>query len=109
MSRLTLRLPATLHRQLEVQAKREGISLNQYLVYALTRQLTQSYTVETFNDAAAVQQQAQFTALLRELGQASPESLSAALAARDPVAPEPELTADVVTRLQTRLASSQES
>ncbi len=109
MSRLTLRLPATLHRQLEVQAKREGISLNQYLVYALTQQLTQSYTVETCSDAVAVQQQAQFTALLRELGQASPESLSTALATRDPVAPEPELTADVVTRLQTRLASSQES
>ena len=26
MSRLTLRLPETLHRQLEAQAKREGVS-----------------------------------------------------------------------------------
>jgi predicted HicB family RNase H-like nuclease len=45
MSRLTLRLPETLHRQLATQAQREGVSLNQYIVYALTRQLTQSHTV----------------------------------------------------------------
>ena len=36
MSRLTLRLPETLHRQLEAQARREGVSLNQYIVYALS-------------------------------------------------------------------------
>ena len=40
MSRLTLRLPDTLHRQLSKQAEREGISLNQYIVYALTREAT---------------------------------------------------------------------
>jgi predicted HicB family RNase H-like nuclease len=39
MSRLTLRLPETLHRQLAAQAKREGVSLNQYVVYARSRQL----------------------------------------------------------------------
>jgi hypothetical protein len=38
MSRLTLRLPETLHHQLTGLADREGVSLNQYIVYALTRQ-----------------------------------------------------------------------
>ena len=33
MSRLTLRLPETLHQQLANLAEREGISLNQYIVY----------------------------------------------------------------------------
>ena len=33
-----------------------------------------------------------------------PEVLTAALAARDPSVPEPELTPDVLTRLRTRLA-----
>jgi HicB family len=37
MSRLTVRLPETLHRQLAEQARREGISLNHYIVFSLTR------------------------------------------------------------------------
>ena len=40
MGRLTVRLPDALHRQLENLARSEGVSLNQYLVYALTRQAT---------------------------------------------------------------------
>lgn len=40
MGRLTLRLPDALHTQLETLARSEGVSLNQYLVYALTRQAT---------------------------------------------------------------------
>lgn len=39
MSRFTLRLPNSLHRQLKEQAHEEGISLNQYIVYSLTRQV----------------------------------------------------------------------
>ena len=39
MSRLTLRLPETLHQQLCHLAEDEGVSLNQYIVYALTRQV----------------------------------------------------------------------
>jgi hypothetical protein len=105
MSRLTLRLPETLHRQLEVQAKREGVSLNQYVVYALSRQLTQSYTVHAVPVETVAQQRAQFTALLRELGQASPEAMKAVLAARDHVEAEPELTPDVVAQLRVRLAA----
>jgi hypothetical protein len=52
------------------------------------------------------QQQAQFTALLRELGQASPEAIKAVLAARDHAASEPELTPGVVAQLRARLAAS---
>jgi hypothetical protein len=104
MSRLTLRLPETLHRQLEAQARREGVSLNQFIVYALSRQLTQSYTVQAVPEETVAQQQAQFTALLRELGQASPEASSAILAARDHVEPEPGLTPDIVAQLRAHLA-----
>jgi hypothetical protein len=106
MSRLTLRLPETLHRQLETQAKREGVSLNQYVVYALSRQLTQSYKVHAVPEEKVAQQQAQFAALLRELGQASPEAVRAVLAARDQVESEPKLTPDVVAQLRARLATT---
>lgn len=40
MSRLTVRLPDSLHRRLITQAEREGISLNHYIVYSLTRAVT---------------------------------------------------------------------
>lgn len=106
MSRLTLRLPETLHRQLETQAKREGVSLNQLLVYVLTQHLAQSYSVQVLPEESVVQQQTEFEALRRELRQVSPEVLSTTLAERDQVEPEPELQADVVTRLQARLSTT---
>jgi len=40
MSRLTVRLPESLHERLTQQAQREGVSLNHYIVYSLTRTVT---------------------------------------------------------------------
>lgn len=40
MSRMTVRLPDSLHERLAAGAKREGVSLNQYIVYSLTRTVT---------------------------------------------------------------------
>lgn len=37
MARVTLRLPDSLHKQLAAQAEAEGVSMNQYLVYALAQ------------------------------------------------------------------------
>jgi hypothetical protein len=76
------------------------------VVHALSRQLTQSYTVYAVPEETVAQQQAQFTALRQELGQASPEAIKAVLAARDHAASEPELTPDVVAPLRACLASS---
>ena len=61
MGRLTLRLPGTLHRQLKTLAENEGISLNQYIVYALTRQSTLAYTVQPLSEQAVKQQRAAYT------------------------------------------------
>jgi hypothetical protein len=44
--------------------------------------------------------------VLRESGQAPPETMRAALAARDHMVSEPELTPDVVAQLRTRLAAT---
>ncbi|MDJ1173792.1 toxin-antitoxin system HicB family antitoxin [Roseofilum sp. BLCC_M114] len=46
MSQVELQLPETLHQQLTQLAENEGVSLNQYIVYALTRQVTMAYTVQ---------------------------------------------------------------
>lgn len=40
MRRLTLRLPDSLHDQLAAQARAEGVSLNHFIVYSLTRAVT---------------------------------------------------------------------
>ena len=64
MSRLTLRLPETLHQQLVNLAQGEGISLNQYIVYALTRQVTSACTVETISKENVAKQQENFDNLL---------------------------------------------
>ncbi|MDI9639836.1 YlcI/YnfO family protein [Geitlerinema splendidum] len=70
MSRLTLRLPETLHQQLINLAESEGVSLNQYIVYALTRQVAFAYTVQATPTEEVKQQQQAFVALLKDLGQA---------------------------------------
>jgi predicted HicB family RNase H-like nuclease len=104
MSRLTLRLPETLHRQLETLAKRENTPLNQYIVYALTRQVTLVYPVQAISEEAVAQQRTDFTALLQSLGQASFEEIEKVMAKREGVEPERGLNPKVVRRLQRRLA-----
>lgn len=37
MSLVQVRLPETLHHQLQEQAEREGLALEQYILYSLTR------------------------------------------------------------------------
>lgn len=103
MSRLTLRLPETLHQQLVHLAESEGVSLNQYIVYALTRQVTLAYTVQPISAEEANQQQQAFQALLNTLGQASSAEVQFALEKRERVQPEAEISPEVIARLQQRI------
>jgi hypothetical protein len=105
VSRLTVRLPDTLHRQLNDLADQEGVSLNQYIVYALTRQTTLAYTVQTVPTEAIKQQRAAFTALLQSLGQASMAEIEQVLAEREVVEPEAGLSPEIMEHLQVRLKS----
>ena len=108
MSRLTVRLPGTLHNQLTALATREGISLNQYIVYALTRQATLAYTVQAVPEQAVAQQRASFTALLQSLGQASFDEIEAVLAGREAVEPEAGLNPEVIKRLRERIVNNEQ-
>ena len=103
MSRLTLRLPDTLHQQLEALAAQEAVSLNQYIVYALTRQATVAYAVQQVPEKAVREQRAAYNALLQSLGQATAEQVTAALAEREAVEPEAGLTPEVLATLAARL------
>jgi hypothetical protein len=105
MSRLTLRLPDTLHHQLETLAKHEGISLNQYIVYALTHQATLAYTVQPVPEKAAAEQRAAYSALLSNLGQASFDEIGKVLEEREQVKPDKGLTPERVAKLQSRIVA----
>ena len=94
MSRLTLRLPETLHQQLAKVAEEEGVSLNQYIVYALTRQ-----TSLNFNE----QQETSFKLLKNRLGEASLSDVLDILADREVVNCEPELTTNTIDRLREKI------
>lgn len=103
MSRLTLRLPETLHQQLADLAQNEGVSLNQYIVYALTRQVVSAYTLQTTPIEEIQQQQQAFQTLLKELGQASPVEVQSVLAQREVVQAEPEMSPEIIARFQQRI------
>ncbi len=107
MSRLTVRLPDTLHRQLESLAKREHVSLNQYIVYALTQQTALTHTVQAIPEDAVTRQKEDFTALLQHLGKASFDEIKKELAKREKTDPEPGLKPEAVERLRTRIADAE--
>ncbi|MBI5842097.1 MAG: toxin-antitoxin system HicB family antitoxin [Chloroflexi bacterium] len=103
MSRLTLRLPDSLHRQLEQLADNEAVSLNQYIVYALTRQITLAYTVQAIPEKAIAEQRATYTALLQNLGEASFDEIKKTLDKREKVKPETGLAPDVLERVKRKI------
>ncbi|KAM3089716.1 toxin-antitoxin system HicB family antitoxin [Phormidesmis sp. 146-35] len=103
MSRLTLRLPETLHQQLAHLAECEGVSLNQYIVYALTRQAALAHTIQVVSKADIERQQQAFQSLIKQLGQAWSSEIESVLATREQTEPEAELSADVADRLQERI------
>jgi HicB family len=103
MSRLTLRLPETLHQQLTHLAEGEGVSLNQYIVYALTRQTALAYAVQVIPESEVDQQQQAFQSLVQQLGQGSPSAIESVLATREQTDPEAELSLEVITSLQERI------
>lgn len=104
MSRLTLRLPDTLHKLLSQRANREGISLDQYIVYALTREATLSHIVQAVSDTDS--QRTAFTTLLEKLGRASFDEIRSVLDDRESVAPENGLGPDTVARLKRKVAEN---
>ncbi|MBE9061096.1 toxin-antitoxin system HicB family antitoxin [cf. Phormidesmis sp. LEGE 11477] len=103
MSRFTLRLPETLHQQLANLADGEGVSLNQYIVYALTRQVTLAYSVSAVSKEDIQQQKLSFNTLVQDLGKASSSEVSAALAEREMASPEKDLDLHTVALLQEKI------
>ena len=124
MSNLTLKLPQTLQTELELLADDEGVSLERYIMYALTQKVTLAklalqhqnrleLTPEQVRFLAQVQPVAEsemeeqvdlFAALRARLGPvASDAEVAAFLANREIAEAEPDLTPEAVARFRTQL------
>lgn len=121
MGRFTLRIPKTLHTELEVLAKGEGISLNQYIVYTLTQKVTaEKLAIEgtgltpeqaeflahakLVSPEQVAEQRTAFETLLTRLGPvATDEEVEQYLLEREPVEPEAELEPEAINRLKERI------
>ena len=101
MSRLTVRLPDSLHHQLAVQAESEGVSLNQYLVYSLSRQVSMGkYVVQPVPAEQVEAETKEFQEFLANAPKATPEEIKQVLDEREYVAPESELDPEAVKYLE---------
>ncbi len=107
MGQIMLQLPETLQKELETRANDEGIALAQYIVYTLTRQVDSGYFVRVVLPEEVAQQWQQFQALRESWGEAaSEEEVDAFLAVREMAEPEPELTPELVAKVQARIAAA---
>lgn len=106
MTRFTLRLPETLHLELESRAEREGVSLNQYIVYALTRQVSANYIVQVLPETQVREQRVRYEHLLAELGTPSLEATKAFLAEREVAEPEEGLTDALRAQIEAKIAAA---
>lgn len=103
MGRFTLRLPETLHNELESRAQQEGVSLNQYIVYTLTRQVASTYTIQVLPEETIKQQKVSFEKLLDSLGEPSLSATKVFLAEREMGTREDDLTGEMLTRLEEKM------
>jgi len=106
MGRFTLRLPETLHHELETRAAQEGVSINQYVVYALTRHVAAAYTVQVLPEEHLKEQRQRYAQLLEGLGEPSVKATKEFLAERELAETEEGLTDELAARMEAKIAAA---
>jgi hypothetical protein len=74
VSTLSLRLPNSLHEQIRQLAKREGISINQFIASATAEKLTAILTEEYLSKRAQRASRKKFQAVLKKVPDVEPEN-----------------------------------
>jgi uncharacterized protein (DUF1778 family) len=72
MSSLSLRLPESLHRQIRALAKREGVSINQFLATAASEKVAALMTEEYLETRAQRGSRKKFEAVLAKVPESDP-------------------------------------
>ena len=73
MSALSLRFPKTLHEQLRELAREEGISVNQFVMLAVTEKVASISTVEYLEKRASQGSREKFLEILQRVLYVEPE------------------------------------
>ena len=110
MASHSLRLPDTLHQRLILQARREGVSLNQLLVFLLAERSRPLYSVVSA-EKSVEEQQASFSQLREKLGSASDDEVWRILDEREPAPASSEVgwTPELRLALEERVAAARRS
>jgi len=103
MTQLVLEIPEKLHQQLKRLAKNEGVSLKEYVLFALTRQATSAYAVKAVSEKEIEQQRRDFANLLQGLGQATFEEIEQVMQKREKGEAEEGLSPEVIQRLKNKI------
>ena len=74
MSTLSLRLPNSLHEQIRQLAKREGISINQFIASATAEKMAALLTEEYLSKRAQIASRKKFQAVLNKVPDVEPEN-----------------------------------
>ena len=82
--------------ELEDRTLQEGISLNQYIVYAVTYQVSSAYNIQVVPNEHPREQRKRYQTLLDKPGTATEDKNKRALDAREEVEPEADLVPDVI-------------
>jgi hypothetical protein len=110
MARLSLNLPETLHHRLSLQARREGVSLHQFLLFLLAERSRPAYEVVPA-DKMIEEQLAAFVRLRERLGSTSKEEVWKILDERELAPSETEVgwTPELRQALEERIEAARKS
>jgi len=109
MSQIEISVPETLLYLLETTARKEGISVEQYILFALTRQTMLTPAIRNVPEEDAEYQYKDFKERIKRLGKASSEELEKILRERESVRPESDLKPETVLRLKNRIAKAKKA
>jgi hypothetical protein len=73
MSTLSLRLPESLHKHVKELARREGISINQFVATAVAEKMSALLTEEYLQERARHGSRAEYEAALAQVPDAEPD------------------------------------
>jgi hypothetical protein len=107
MARLSLSLPDTLHQRLNLQARREGVSLHQFLLFLLAERSRPAYEIGPADKTVEEQREA-FVKLREKLGSAPDEEVWKILDERGPAPPEADVgwTPELRQALEDRIEAA---
>lgn len=73
MSRLSLRLPDSLHEQVKILAKNDGISINQFISSAVAETMSALMTEEYLREKAGLGSESAFQKAMRKVPGSPPD------------------------------------